>query len=162
MSFNTLLGWLVVAASTTLGSFILFVVLDLVAAVILAVRAHTFDIHKLGDFLAKQFATGKFLGVLSLAAAAAGTAFLSTLSQGPITEAALQGIAQAALAAATVGAAAMVASVIADLMSKISQLFGAPAPPLPEQPPAGQLAIPVIPAPQPVADTHLEEGHVPL
>jgi hypothetical protein len=147
MSFNTLIGYLVIAASTTLGSFILFVVLDLGAAVILAARAHTFDVHRLGDFLSAQFATRKFLGVLGLAAAAAGTAFASTLSQGSITEAALQGIAQVALAAATAGAATMLASIIADFMSKVAEVFGAA--PTPSPAPTDPIPVVVVPPPTP-------------
>lgn len=125
MSFNTLLSWLVIAASTTLGSFIILVGLDLVAGVLLAIRAHTFDVHKLGNFLASQFATGKFLGVLTLAAAAAGSAFASTITQGGLSEATLQGIAQVALAAATAGAATMLAAIVKDLSVKLAELFGA-------------------------------------
>lgn len=144
MSFDTVISWLVVAASSTLGGFILFVLADLALAVVLAARAHTFNVHRLGDFLAAQFATRKFLGVLGLAAAAAGTAFASTISQGPLTEAALQGIAQLALAAATAGAAAMLASVIKDLYSKLAELFGgAPAPPAPLTVPIPVVVVPL-------------------
>jgi len=168
VSFNTLIGYLVVAASTTLGGFIVACGLDILAGMVLALRQGKFDWNKLPSWLSAQFATREFLGVLGLAGAAAGTAFASTIVSGGLTEAALQGIAQAALAAATAGAAMMMASVLADAFSKVGQVFGAapPPPPLPAPPTPVVIVTPVGPSgdPSPVAQTvpvaHVEEGQV--
>src|ERR1035437_6057044 len=124
MNFNTLIAYLVVAASTALGSFIVACGLDILAGMVLALRQGKFDWNKLPSWLGEQFATKEFLGVLGLGLAAAMTAVASTLNQGALSEAALQGVAQVALGAMTVGAAAMMASVLSDAYAKVAQLFG--------------------------------------
>ncbi len=151
MSFNTLIGLLVVAASTALGSFIVACGLDILAGMVLALRKGAFDWNKLPSWLSAQFATKEFLGVLGLGATAGMTAFASTIVQGGLTEAALQGIAQAALAAATAGAVMMMASVLSDAYGKVGQLFGglAPTPP----PPPAPIPVVVVPAPPVAAPT---------
>ena len=160
MSFDTLIGYLVVAASTTLGSFLVACGLDVLVGMVLALRQGKFDWNKLPSWLGAQFATKEFLGVLGLGATAGMTAVASTIVRGGLTEAALQGIAQAALAAATAGAAMMMASVLSDAFSKVAQVFGAAPPPLPEVPPAG-VAVPIVATPQPVPLDHVEEGQAP-
>lgn len=136
MSFNDILNGLVIAASTTLGGFIVLCGIDIVAGIALAIKTHTFDAHKLPNFLGEQFATKEFLGVVTLGATAGLTALGSTIVHGGLTEAALQGVAQVALAAMTAGAAAMLASVLKDAYGKITALLGGPAPapaPAPER-----------------------------
>lgn len=136
MSFNTILGYLVVAASTTLGGFIVACGVDIVAGVVLAVRKKTFDWNKLPSWLGAQFATREFLGVVSLGATAGLTALASTAVHGGLTQEALQGVAQIALAAMTAGAAAMMASVLKDARDKVMAVFGGPEPaPAPLPPP---------------------------
>ena len=136
MSFDTIIGYLTIAASTTLGAFIVACFLDVAAGIVLAVRKGTFDWNKLPQFLGEQFATKEFLGVVSLGVAAGTTALGSTLVHGGVTEAALQGVAQIALAAMTAGAAAMMASVLSDAYGKVGALFGGPVPaPAPLPPP---------------------------
>jgi hypothetical protein len=169
MSFNTLIAYLVVAASTALGSFIVACGLDILAGMVLALRQGKFDWNKLPSWLGAQFATKEFLGVLGLGATAGMTAFASTIVSGGLTEAALQGIAQAALAAATAGAVMMMASVLSDAFSKVGQVFGAAPPPLPL--PAPPVAVTIVtplgpagdptPVAQPVPAAHVETGQVP-
>lgn len=145
MSFNTLLGYLVVAASTTLGSFIVLVGVDIIAGIVLALRKGTFDANKLPLWLGEQFATREFLGVVSLGATAGLTALGSTIVHGGLTEVALQTVAQIALAAMTAGAAAMMASVLSDVFGKVQQLLGAPTPVLPPVPPTPVTVVPPAP-----------------
>jgi len=135
VTFDNLIGYLVVAASTTLGGFIVFCFVDVIAGAGLAFRTGTFDPNKLPSFLAAQFATKELLGVLGLGVTAGTTAFASTIVQGGLTEAALQTVAQVALAAMTAGAATMIVSVLSDALSKVSELFSA-APAAPATPPA--------------------------
>lgn len=146
MTFNTLLGYLVVAASTTLGSFIVAVGLDIVAGIVLAVRQGKFDWNRLPSWLGEQFATKEFLGVVALGTTA-GLAALGSSLQGGLTEQALQTVAQVALGAATAGAAAMMASVLSDAFGKVQQLFGAPPKPVPPIPPTPVTVVPPAPAP---------------
>jgi hypothetical protein len=125
---NDLFSYLVAAVSAGLGGFLLACGLDVGAGMLLAWRQGKFDPKKLPTFLESQFATRQFLGVLGLGVAAAVPAILSTVVHGGLTQDALLGVAQIALAAMTVGAAAMLASVLSDFRDKISQLFGGPAP----------------------------------
>jgi len=124
MNFHDLLGYLVVAASTTLGTFVVMVIVDDVAGVALALKTHSFDAHKLGSFLESQFGTRRALALLGLVATAAITAVGSALAHGGLTQSALQTIADATLTAATVGAGTMLVSVVADVAAKLSYLFG--------------------------------------
>jgi hypothetical protein len=145
VTFNTILGWLVVAASTTLGGFILACGVDIAAGVALSVRNHTYNWNKLPSWLSAQFATREFLGVVSLGATAGLTALASTAVHGGLTHEALLGVAQIALAAMTAGAAAMMASVLKDARDKVLALFGGPEPaPAPLPPP---IAVVVVPPP---------------
>ena len=130
MSLSAVLTVLALFAGTTIGSFIIAVGLDIVFGIVLALKQHTFDVHKLGSFLESQFGTQRAAALLGLVAAAVMTAIASALVNGGITQQALQGVAEAALAAATAGAAAMLVSVLADILEKFSQLTGAPAPAL--------------------------------
>jgi hypothetical protein len=136
---DSLIGYFVVAASTSLGLFILACGLDIIVGMGLAWRQGKFDPRKLPQFLDSQFATKQFLGVLGLGAAAAGTAFAASLVNGGLTQDALEGVAQAALGAMTVGAAAMMASVIADTKSKVGEFLGFP----PSEPLPAPAPIPV-------------------
>lgn len=138
MNLNDLASVLVAAASTTLGLFIVAVFADLGAAVLVAVRKGAFDWHKFPQFVEDQFATKQLLGVLALGATAAGTGFASTIITHGLTVDALQAISQVALAAMTLGAAAMTASVWADARAKLGELFG------------GAVVIPAEPTPIPV------------
>lgn len=130
ISLNSILNVLAIFAGTAIGSFILAVGLDIIFGIALAFKQHTFDPHKLGSFLESQLGTQRAAALLGLVAAAVMTAIASALVNGGITQQALQGVADAALAAATAGASAMLVSVLADILSKFSQLTGAPAPPL--------------------------------
>lgn len=149
MSFDTIIGYLTIAASTTLGAFIVACGLDIAAGVVLAVRKGNFDWNKLPSFLGEQFATKEFLGVVSLGVTAGVTAIGSTLVRGGVTEAALQGVAQVALAAMTAGAAAMMASVLSDAYGKVGALFGTPAVMVPPPDPTMYSRVPPTPAPAP-------------
>ena len=130
LSLSSVLNVLAIFAGTAIGSFIIAVGLDILFGILLALKQHTFNVHKLGSFLESQFGTQRAAALLGLVAAAVMTAIASALVNGGITQQALQGVADAALAAATAGAAAMLVSVLADILSKFSQLTGAPAPPL--------------------------------
>jgi cytochrome bd-type quinol oxidase subunit 2 len=144
MSFHQVLGYLVIAASTTLGSFIVAVGLDILAGITLALRQGKFYWNRLPSWLGDQFATKEFLGVVTLGVTA-GLAALGSSLQGGLTEQALQTVAQVALAAATAGAAAMMASVLSDAFGKVQQLFGAPAKPVPPVPPTPVVVVPATP-----------------
>jgi hypothetical protein len=147
VSIDTLAGYLIIAASTTLGSFIIASGVDVVAGALLAIKKHMFDPHKLPSFLAEQFATRELLGVLGLGATAGMTAFASTLVNGGLTEAALQTVANVALGAMTAGAAALMASVLKDAYGKVAELFGGPlAPPALAPTP---IPVQIVPAPPP-------------
>jgi len=122
--FNSVLALFAVFAGTAIGSFILAVGLDILLGVLVAVKQHAFDVHKLGDFLESQFGSQRAAALLGLVAAAVMTAIASALVNGGITQQALQGVADAALAAATAGAAAMLISVIADIFDKFAKLPG--------------------------------------
>ncbi len=143
MSFDTLIGYLVVAASTTLGSFLVACALDVLAGVLLALRRGNFDWNKLPSFLAEQVATRQFLGVISLGVTAGLAALGSTVVSSGLTESALQTVAQVALAATTAGAAAMMAAVLSDVYSKAAQLLGGAPPALPLPPPP--LPVTIVP-----------------
>lgn len=125
MTLSSLLGYLAIAAGSTVGVFVLAVVLDDVAGILLAIKEHTFDPNLLPSFLESQFGTVKAAALLGLVATATITAVGSALLHGGLTQLALQGIADAALAAATAGAGAMLLSVVSDLLSKVQALFGA-------------------------------------
>lgn len=141
---SNIASWLVVAASTTLGTFIGAVILDLIAAVVVTVRKGTYDWRRLPEFLSSQFATRQLLGVLTLGVTAAGAAFASTIIKEGLTDTALLAISQVALAAMTVGAAAMTASVWTDARAKVGELFGAPpAPPIEPTP----IPVAIVPPP---------------
>lgn len=149
MSFDTILGYLVVAASTTLGGFIVACGIDIGAGIVLSVRKKTFDWNKLPSWLSAQFATREFLGVVSLGVTAGLTALGSTLVHGGLTQEALLGVAQIALAAMTAGAAAMMASVLKDARDKVLALFGGPEPA--PAPLASPIPVTIVPPPQPPA-----------
>jgi hypothetical protein len=125
LSVSSALPLLAAFAGSAIGCFVIAVALDDLAGIVLAVRQHKFDVHKLGSFLESQFGTKRAIALLGLVAAAVTTALGSALVHGGLTQTALQGIADAALAAATAGAASMLLSVLADLYSKVSQ-FGVP------------------------------------
>lgn len=135
MTFSTILGYLAIAASSTVGTFVVMVALDDLAGVVLALKTHTFDWNKLPSFLESQFGTRQAAALLGLVATATLTAVGSALVHGGLTQTALQGIADAALAAATAGAGAMLLSVVGDFAAKLSGIFGTgvnvpvPAPP---------------------------------
>jgi hypothetical protein len=151
MSFDTIVGYLTVAASTALGGFIVACGIDILAGVVLAVRQGKFDWNKLPSFLGEQFATREFLGVVSLGVAAGTTALGSTLIHGGLTQEALQGVAQIALAAMTAGAAAMAGSVLKDAYNKVAELFGGPvAPPAPPPAPVPVTLVTPAGAPAPL------------
>lgn len=128
MTLDSLLNQLAVAAGTTVGSFVIAVIVDVAAGVALAVKTKSFDLHRLPDFLESQFGTKKALALAGMVVAAATSAAGAALLHG-LDSQALQGIADAGFAAATIGAAGMLLSVVADIFSKVSQLFGTPIPP---------------------------------
>lgn len=136
MTFSSILGYLAIAASTTVGTFVVMVALDDLAGVVLALKTKTFDWNKLPSFLESQFGTRQAVALLGLVATATLTAVGSALVHGGLTQMALQGISDAALAAATAGAGAMLLSVVGDFAAKLSGIFGTgvnvpvPAPPV--------------------------------
>jgi hypothetical protein len=129
MDLHAFLGPLAIAAGSTIGTFVIAVGLDVLAGVALAVRRGKFDWHKLPSFLESQFGTVEARALLGLVVAAVTTAVGSALLHGGLSASALQGVADAALAAATAGSAAMLLSVVADLVSKVGQLTGVSVPP---------------------------------
>lgn len=94
-------------AGTAVGAFVFAVVIDIVLGVALAVKAKTFDVHKLPSFLESQFGTKSALALLGLVAAA-------YFSGGDIK--------QATLAALAAGGGALTAAVAADILGKIKEL----------------------------------------
>jgi hypothetical protein len=146
MDLNNLANSLVVAASGALGLFILAVFADLGAAAAVAVKKGEWDWHKFPQFMEAQFATKQLLGVLTLGVTAAGAAFASTIIDKGIGVDALQAIAQVALSAMTLGAAAMAASVWADARAKLGEFFGgAVVPPAVVEPIPVQIVDPPVP-----------------
>jgi hypothetical protein len=129
VSLSSILTPLAVIAGTAIGSFVIAVVLDDVAGILVALKQHVFDPNKLPSFLESQFGTRKAAALLGLVTAAVTTAVGSALIHGGLTQDALQGIADAAFAAATAGAAAMLLSVVSDIFDKMRQLLGASAAP---------------------------------
>lgn len=154
MDLHSAFAWLAVGASTTVGAFLIGVVLDDVAGVVRSIRRPerfgAFDWNKLPSFLRSQFGTVEALALLGMVVAAVTTAVGSALLHGGLSSAALQGIADAAMGAATLGAGTMLLSVVADLVAKVGDILGsplpAPAPELPVPPPA---VLPSPPAPPP-------------
>ena len=132
MDLHSVFAPLVVLASSAIGAFAIAVGLDVIAGVLVAVKRKVFDWNKLPGFLSSQFGTVEARALLGLVIAATTTAVGSALIHGGLSAGALQGIADAALAAATAGSAAMMLSVLSDLFGKISQLTGRqlPAPTL--------------------------------
>lgn len=129
LTFAGLLGYLAIAASSTVGTFVVLVGVDDVLGVVLALKTHTFDLHKLGSFLESQFGTRRAIALAGTVATAAISAAGAALIHGGLTQSALQGIADAALAAATAGAAAQLLAVVSDLAAKLQAIVGgAPAP----------------------------------
>lgn len=131
LSLGGVLAPLAVIAGSAIGTFAIAVTLDDLAGIVVAVKLKTFDVHKLGSFLESQYGTKRAIALGGLVVAAVTTAVGSVLLSGGLTQSALQAIADAAFAAATTGAAAMLLSVLADLFGKVGQLTGSPAPPLP-------------------------------
>jgi len=127
-SFSSILAPLAVFAGSAIGTFVIAVGLDDLAGVLLALKEHKFDVHKLGSFLESQFGTRRAVALAGIVSTAITAAVGSALLHGGLTQAALQAIADAALAAASAGAAAMVLSVIADIFDKVGQLTGAAVP----------------------------------
>lgn len=128
MTLSSILGPLAVFAGSAIGSFVVAVAIDIGFGIVLAVKTKTFDGSKLDSFMRSQFGTQKAAALLGLVAAAVMTSIGSALIHGGLTQTALQGVADAALAAATAGAGAMMLSVLSDIFTKFGQLTGGPAP----------------------------------
>ena len=138
MSFSSILAPLAIFAGSTIGAFVIAVIVDDVAGLLEAVRHGKFDWKKLPSFMESEFGSQKAAALLGLVIAAATTAVGSVLVHGGLTQTGLQAIADATLAAATAGAAAMLLSVLSDIFDKVRQLTGAPVP----DPAPGPLAKP--------------------
>lgn len=123
---SSILAPLAVIAGTAIGSFVIAVIIDDVAGILVAIKLHAFDANQLPSFLESEFGTRKAAALLGLVAAAVTTAVGSALIHGGLTQDALQAIADAAFAAASAGAAAMLLSVVSDIFDKFRQLTGAP------------------------------------
>jgi|SRR5579859_2086518 len=128
LSLSAILAPLAVIAGSAIGTFVIAVGLDDLAGILLALKQKKFDAHKLPSFLESQFGTHQAIALFGLVVTAVTTAVGSVLIHGGLTMASLQALADAAFAAASAGAAAMLLSVLADLFSKISQLTGSPVP----------------------------------
>lgn len=133
MTFSSILAPLAIAAGSTLGVFVVAVGLDDLAGILVAVKQKAFDWNKLPSFLESEFGTRQAAALFGLVATAAVGAVGSALVHGGLTQTALQGIADAAFAAATAGAGTMLLSVLSDAFAKVGQLTGsapvaAPAP----------------------------------
>lgn len=127
MTVSSILTPLAIFAGSAIGAFVIGVVLDDLLGILVAVRQHKFDANKLPSFLESQFGTKKAAALLGLVSAAVTTAVGAALIHGGLTQSALQAIADAGFAAATAGAAAMLLSVVSDLIDKLGQLTGAAA-----------------------------------
>lgn len=112
MHLDNLPALLASLAGSAVGAFVAAVVLDNVLGVIGAIKAKTFDSHKLPSFVASQFGTKQALALLGLIVAAAA-------SGGDVKT--------ATLAALTAGGGAMTIGVLADVYGKIRALVS-PAP----------------------------------
>lgn len=116
--FDQLPAVLASLAGSAVGAFVLAVVIDDALGVIGAIKAKTFDVHKLASFLSSQFGTREAVVLLGLIAA-------SYFSGGDIK--------QATLAALAAGGGALTAAVAADIFAKIKALASA-APATPAAP----------------------------
>ncbi len=125
-SVGSILAPLAVFAGSAVGTFVIAVILDDIAGVLVALKQKTFDPNKLPSFLESQFGTRQAVALFGLVVTAVTTAVGSVLVHGGLTQTGLQVIADAALAAASAGAAAMLLSVLSDLFDKVRQLTGAP------------------------------------
>ena len=102
-------------AGSAVGAFVVAVALDNALGILNAIKAKSFDVHKLASFLSSQFGTKQALALGGLVVAA-------YVSGGDVH--------QAALAALTAGGGALTLSVLADAYGKIKALV-APAAPAP-------------------------------
>ena len=102
-------------AGSAVGAFVVAVAIDNFVGVVAAVKAKTFDPHKLPSFLSSQFGTKQALALGGLIVAA-------YVSGGDVR--------QAALAALTAGGGALTLGVLADAYGKIKAMLtpAAPAP----------------------------------
>jgi len=128
LSLSSILSPLAVIAGSAVGTFVIAVGLDDLAGILVALKQKKFDWNKLPSFLESQFGTRQAAALFGLVIAAVTTAVGSVLIHGGLTASSLQALADAAFAAASAGAAAMLLSVLADLFAKISQLTGSPVP----------------------------------
>lgn len=128
MTFSSILTPLAIVAGSAVGAFVIAVLLDDIAGILLALRKGRFDWNQLPSFMESEFGTQKAAALLGLVVAAVTSAAGAALVHGGLTSAALQGVADAAFAAATAGAGAMMLSVLSDLFTKVGQIFGTPVP----------------------------------
>ena len=124
MNLAGFVNQLEVALGGTLGLFVIAVVLDDVAGVVLAIKTHVFDWNKLPKFLESQFGTAQAAALAGLVATAVGAALLTHFASGADVKSLLADVAEASLTAATAGAGALTLSVGKDLIKKIAVLFG--------------------------------------
>jgi hypothetical protein len=107
MQFDQIPAIVASLAGTAIGAFVVSVLVDDALGVALAIKHKAFDVHALPSFLISQFGTKE-------AVALAGLVITASLSGGDVK--------QVALAAATAGATAMTATVLADCKDKMRQI----------------------------------------
>lgn len=127
-SISSILTPLAVVASSAIGTFVVAVLVDDVVGILVAIKAKRFDPHQLPSFLESEFGTKQALALAGLVATAVSAAAGAAILKGGLNQQALQAIADAAFAAASAGAAALLLSVVTDIKDKVSQLFGAEPP----------------------------------
>ena len=118
MDFNAIPSLLASLAGTAIGAFVVAVAVDVFLGVVVALKSKTFDAKKLPSFVSSQLGTKEALALAGLIA----TAYVANAGQVPDVKSAV-------LAAATAGASAMVASLGADIVSKLNALVTPPAAP---------------------------------
>ena len=111
MNFAAIPSVLASLTGSAIGAFVVAVAIDVVLGVAVAVKSKSFDAHKLPSFLESQFGTKAALALAGLVV----TAYLASAGHVP-------DVRSAVLAAATAGAAGMVASVGADIVQKLRAL----------------------------------------
>lgn len=108
--FDHIPGLLVAFLGSSVGMFVVAVIVDDALGVALALKHKAFDAHALPSFLLSQFGTTQ-------ARAEAGLIVTAFFSGGDVRA--------AVTAAATAGALALTAPVVADIKAKLQQIAGA-------------------------------------
>lgn len=109
MHFDHIAALLASLVGSAVGTFVVAVLVDDALGIVLAIKHKAFDAKALPSFLSSQFGTKSALALAGLIVTAA-------LAGGDVRT--------AVSAAATAGAVAMTAAVVADLKDKIRQIVG--------------------------------------